>query len=309
MSRPLWSNQVKCEDVTFYCRGARLRATFAAPASRTGPAPALVFCPGFTGTRTNPLYDLFLEPLTAAGYGVLVPDYRGWGESEGEPGALYPLDQVEDIRAGLSYLETRADVARGRLGLFGVSFGGGHATSVAGLDQRVRAAVSVFGVGDGADWLRRMRREYEWRAFLQELAEDRRQRALNGRGRLVDPTEEIMIASPERRALKGGGSPVRTPLACADAIMDYRPVDLAPRIAPRAMLWICAAGDPVVPAEHSRRMYAAAGEPKKLVVLPAEAHYEAYTQFREQIVQHALDWLERYLVQACDVETEERVPA
>lgn len=272
MTAPAGRATLEREDVTLYSHGTRLSVSYYRPASVTGRAPGLVFCPGFTGTRANPLYEIFLEPLTAAGYGVLVPDYRGWGQSEGEPGAIFPLDQVEDVRTGLSYLETRDDVAPNRLGLFGISCGGGNATYATGVDERVRAAVSVFGVGDGAAWLRGMRREYEWRELLRELAEDRRERALTGRGRTVDPTEEIMVASPERRALKGGGTRIRTPLACADAIMDYRPVDVAARIAPRAMLWVCAAGDPVVPAEQTRRMYEAAGEPKKLVVLPAEAH-------------------------------------
>ena len=294
------------EDVQFYSHGARVSAHYYPPDRRAEQCPAVVFCPGFTGTKANPLYDLFREPLTAAGYGVLIPDYRGWGESEGERGAIYPLDQVADVRAGLSYLETRSEVAADRLGLFGVSFGGGNATYAAGLDTRVRAAVSVSGVGDGAAWLRTMRRDYEWWSLLEDVAEDRRQRALTGESHLVDPTEEIMIASPERKALKGAATPIRTPLACADAILDYRPLDLASRIAPRAMLWFCLAGDPVVPAEHSRWMYDVADEPKKLVVLPGAAHYAGYEQFQQDIVRGTLDWFERYLALGSNILTMER---
>jgi uncharacterized protein len=293
------------ETTAYYCHGARVSAFYYPPTTSLPRSPALVFCPGFTGTKQNPLYDLFLGPLTDAGYGVLVPDHRGWGESEGERGAIYPLDQVADLRAGLSYLETRSDVAADRLGLFGVSFGGGNATYTAAVDARVRAAVAVSGVGDGYAWLRGMRREYEWWAFLDEIAEDRRQRALTGEGRQVDPTEGIMIASPERKSLKGAGTPARTPLACADAIIDYRPVQAAHLISPRAMLWLCLAGDPVVPADLSRAMYAVAGEPKKLVVLPGAAHYAGYEVFQQQIVAHALDWFERYLRSADDIQVQE----
>ena len=293
------------EAISFYSHGARVSAFYYPARAGQERGPALVFCPGFTGTKANPLYDLFLGPLNEAGYGVLVPDHRGWGESEGERGAIYPLDQVEDIRAGLSYLETRADVQPNRLGLFGVSFGGGNATYTAAVDGRVQAAVAVSAVGDGPTWLRMMRREPEWWEFLDELADDRRQRALTGRSKFVDPTEGIMIASPERRALKGAGNPVHTPLASADAILDYRPVDVAHRIAPRAMLLICLAGDPVVPADLSRAMYAAAGEPKKLVVLPGAAHYAGYETFQREIVEHTLDWLGRYLLGAKDIHIEE----
>jgi dipeptidyl aminopeptidase/acylaminoacyl peptidase len=291
---------VEGQDVMYHSHGARVSAfyyppTAYPPTAQAQPAPAVVLCPGFTGTRANPLYQLFIGPLADAGYGVLVPDYRGWGDSEGERGVIYPLDQVEDVRAGLSYLETRDDVDGSTLGLFGISFGGGNATYAAGLDERVKAAVSVSGVGDGRAWLRGMRREYEWREYVRSLAEDRRERARAGQGRSVDPTEEIMIASPERRALKGSGNPVQTPLACAEAILDYRPVDLAARISPRAMLWISLAGDPVVPVEHARAMYAAATEPKKLVVLPGDEHYAGYSTFQREILSHALDWYARYL--------------
>jgi pimeloyl-ACP methyl ester carboxylesterase len=293
------------ETVTYFSQSQRVSAYYYRPTTAQDRAPALVFCPGFTGTKLNPLYDIFLGPLTEAGYGVLVPDHRGWGESEGEPGAIYPLDQVADLRAGLSYLETRSDVAANRLGLFGVSFGGGNATYTAAVDSRVRAAVAVSAVGDGYAWLRGMRREYEWWDFLDTIADDRRQRALTGESRLVDPTEEIMIASPERKALKGAGLAARTPLACADAILDYRPVQVAHLIAPRAMLWLCLAADPVVPADLSRAMYAAAGEPKKLVVLPGAAHYAGYEQFQPQIVGHSLDWFERYLRSVDEIEVQE----
>ena len=39
------------EDVTFYSHGARMSAHYYVPADRTQPAPAVVFCPGFTGDK------------------------------------------------------------------------------------------------------------------------------------------------------------------------------------------------------------------------------------------------------------------
>jgi hypothetical protein len=147
-----------------------------------------------------------------------------------------------------------------------------------------------------------MRRESEWWEYRKELEEDRKVRARDGAGREVDPTEGIMVSSPERRALKGSGNPARSPLACADAILDYRPVDVAGRIAPRAMMWLCLSGDPVVPSDQSRWMYEAAAEPKRLVVLPGDQHYAGYERFQTVIVSHSLDWFGRYLRGASEIE-------
>ncbi len=290
------------EQVWFFSGGVRVSGWFTVGAAG-GRRPAVVFCPGFTGTKYAAFYQPYVDRLTAAGYSMLLIDYRGWGDSEGERGLILPLEQVEDIRNALSYLETRNDVDPGQLGLFGVSFGGGHASHVAGVDRRVRCAVAVSAVGDGGAWLRQMRREHEWHEFLDRLAEERRHRALTGEQRYVDPTEEIMVSTPERRAttVKGsvpqGKTATRTPLHCAQAIIDYRPVDVVARIAPRAMLWFAVERDAVVPAEHSETMFTAAGEPKRRVRLPGNLHYAAYVEHLEVIARESLAWYNRHLRQ------------
>ena len=118
---------------------------------------------------------------------------------------------------------------------------------------------------------------------------------------MVDPTEEIMISTPERRAttVKGnappGAVPTRTPLHCAQAIIDHRPVDaIAARRTP-GILWFAVERDSVVPPEHSKRMFAAAGDPKRLVMLPGERHYAAYVDHLELIVRESLDWYRVHL--------------
>lgn len=288
------------EEVWFQSGGVRCSAWFYA-GKDADPAPALVFCPGYTGSKFAAFYQPYVERFTQAGISVLLVDYRGWGESEGPRGVIDPQWQVADIRAGLSYLESRPDVDRSRLGVFGVSFGGGNAVAVAGLDDRVKAAVSVSGVADGRAFLRSMRREYEWGQFLDDLAEYRRQLAAGGEQKMVQPMGDIAIPTPERLATKVKGNvpegmtPDATPLECADAILDYRPVDLAARIAPRALLLFYVEGDVVVPPEHSIWMYEAAGGPKKLVALEGSTHYAAYLDHFERIAADSLSWFATHL--------------
>lgn len=52
-------------------------------------------------------------------------------------------------RNALTYVESRDDVDSNRLGVFGISYSGGHVLILAAIDSRVKAAVSVVPVVDG----------------------------------------------------------------------------------------------------------------------------------------------------------------
>lgn len=296
---PAGPGSVAREDVSFYSDGAQINGWFHDASHGGGPAPAVVLCPGFTGNKFGAFYRPFVETLVAAGTSVLLFDYRGWGDSEGERGAIYPLGQVADVRNCLTYLETRPEVDPRRLGLLGMSFGGAHAVYAAAIDERVAFVIALSPVADGATWLRHMRRAYEWEQYLVALTEDRRARVLSGKGARVDPAQQIMLASPERAVVGArvkGDVPAATlvadtPLACADAIIDYRPVDVAHRISPRPLLVFYVEHDTVVPADdHSIPVYEAAREPKRIVRLPPSSHYAAYVECFPEIRQEILTW-------------------
>jgi uncharacterized protein len=284
------------EDVSYFSGGDRVDAWYFAPNGQVPRAPVLVVCPGFTGTKQAGSHPLFIPRLLLAGYGVLLIDYRGWGTSGGTRGMIDPHCQVEDVCNALSYLSSRDDVDPARLGLFGLSFGGNIACYAAAMDERVRVAISVLGgVADGSHWLRSIRRETEWFAFLEAVERNRIQCATTGEDRMVDPTEELTVSSPERRALRGAGSDVRTPFSSASALLAFKPIDVVHRIAPRAVLWFSARQDPVVQYDQCVLLYEAAREPKRLVSFPARDHYGAFVRHQEQILDESIDWLQRYL--------------
>jgi len=101
--------------------------------SRNGAA-VLAF-PG----RVGPLAHARM--LARHGYGVLLLDRRGEGESEGDPNAL-GWDFDKDIAAGARYLKTRADVEPGRIGGLGLSVGGEMMLQTAASDRDLAAVVS-----------------------------------------------------------------------------------------------------------------------------------------------------------------------
>ena len=78
--------------------------------------------------------------------------------------------------------------------------------------------------------------------------------------------------------------------------MRYRPVDVAGAIAPRALMLIAVEGDAVTPEDHARALYAAAGEPKLLVVQTGTTHYAAYERYRDIVNPMIVEWFERHLV-------------
>lgn len=287
---------VEREDVSYLSDGDEIAGWFY-PAAGGGPSPAIVFCPGFTGTRQAAFYQPYVERFVEAGYAVLLSDYRGWGDSGGPRGEIVPLRQVADVRNGLAYLETRHEVDPSRLAVVGVSFGGGNALYAAAVDERVRAVVAISPVTDGRAWMRAMRREYEWHELLGRLAADRRARLGGAEGEVVDPTEEILVATPERRATKVKGdvpaalTPKRTPLRCAQDVIDFRPVEKVEQIAPRAALLFYVTRDAVVPGEQSEWAYAAAHEPKRLVRLDGDKHYEAYLEHLDRIWDETREFL------------------
>jgi dipeptidyl aminopeptidase/acylaminoacyl peptidase len=290
---------LQTHEVSFFSEGERVAALWRTPDTVAGPLRAIVQGPGWLGLKDAKLYVRYHQALTDAGFGVLVFDYRGFGDSEGEK-MLSPARQLQDLRNAVTYLTTRDDVDADAIGVFGSGgTGGGNAVLLADADPRVRAAVSQLPVADGSDWLHRMRSEYEWLDFLAELDRDRKARVADGKGRLVHPREEIMVPTPERRATKVKADvddriPTAVSLAAADEILEYRPVDAAARLT-TPLLVIGIEGDATTPTDHAVAIFEAAKGPRKLVMQRHTTHYAAYDKYWEQVTPVIVDWLDRYV--------------
>ena len=301
---------MKTEAVSFYSEGVRLRGFLHLPDVAADRLPFVVQGPGWLGLADAKLYVPYHQAFTDAGFAVLIFDYRGFGESEGDRGTLSPAMQIEDWHNAIAYMRGRPDTYAERAAIFGSGgTGGGNAVLAAAAEPEIRATISQVPVADGRDWLHRMRPEHEWVAFLGAVEADRRQRARTGTGVTVHPREGIMVETPERRASSvksdvDGRIPVAVPLAAAHGILEYRPIAAASRV--RGLMVIGVEDDAVTPTDHARMLYDAAAAPKKLVLQSGTTHYAAYKQYANVVIPMMVDWLRRLVLQDGSIEVREQ---
>ena len=242
--------------------------------------------------------------LLAAGIAVLVFDYRGFGDSEGDASYLDPDDPGRGLPRPPSPTSRPAPRSiPSRIGAFGSGgTGGGNAIYAGGLDPRVKAVVSQVPVADGRDWLHRMRHEFEWLDFLERIRQDRLPLRRDRRGRRSCRRARGSWSPPRSagrpRSRRTSTTASRSPSSSrrAEAIFAYRPIDVVDRIAPRALMLIAVENDATTPEDHAYALYEKAGGPKRLVVQTGTTHYAAYAQYRDVVNPLIVEWFGRHLV-------------
>ena len=215
------------EDVSFETSdGLELKGWYVP--SRNGAA--VISFPGRKGSQKP------ARMLARHGYGVLVFDRRGEGESEGEPN-IFGWGGDRDIKAAIRFLQQRPDVEDDSIGGIGLSVGGELMLETAAETDDLKAVVSE---GAGA------------RAFSDEMDEE-----MSGIDRLLNRAAS---------AVKTGALTVFTNQAPAANLKD-----LVGRIAPRPLMLIAAPNSPNG-EKLNRGYYAAAHEPKTLWEIPEAGH-------------------------------------
>ena len=141
-----------CEDVSIPVRdGTRLYARIWRPVTDE-PVPALLeYLPYRLGDWTAPR-DAQRHPWYAGnGYASVRVDVRGHGNSEGMPGDEYDATELAD---GVAVVEWLAEQpwCSGRVGMFGISWGGFNSLQIAALaPEPLKAIVTVCSTDDRYD--------------------------------------------------------------------------------------------------------------------------------------------------------------
>lgn len=150
---------------------------------------AVVLLHGAGSTRSNVLDQAVV--LADAGFGVLLIDARGHGESGGRAMDFGWYGDA-DIAAATAYLETRPDVDRDRIGAVGMSMGGEEAIGASRDNELIRAVVAEGASARNAadeSWLSN---QYGARGALQEQVE-----------RLQDWVTDVLTSAAVPTTLRG----------------------------------------------------------------------------------------------------------
>jgi len=291
-------------DIAFASGGLQLRGWCWAP-PKPG-APAIVMSHGFSAVKEQGLAG-FAEAFHAAGFAVLLFDYRHLGASDGdERGRIVWQEQHEDIRAALGWIAAQPGVDADRIGLWGTSYSGGHAMFVGAFDPRVKAIVAQAPAIDVARSLVALAGRAGFDQYLAMLAGDHAARNAgqqSGRIAVVTPPEQpSVLGSPDSYAWFtsfGEAAPnwvSTTTLESLARMAEYQPAAFVDLIAPKPFLMLAATGDALIPIEQARAAMARAGEPKKLVEIDC-GHYDFYEgrpQFH-RACEEATGWFVKHL--------------
>ncbi len=135
-------------DVTIVgADGTRLAATLLLPGGSPPNEgwPAVVYLHGLAGNRSSMIEVARSMGVLDGDYAVLAYDARGHGQSGGLIGIDGPKE-IADARAVFEWLRDRPDVADGKIGAWGISYGGGAAWNslVAGVPWAVLEVVQTW---------------------------------------------------------------------------------------------------------------------------------------------------------------------
>ncbi|MFC1980920.1 alpha/beta hydrolase [Chloroflexota bacterium] len=222
-----------------------------------GQYPAVCVCHGIPAGIPVPGdggYPVLAERICREGFAVFIFNFRGTGDSGGN---LDMLGWTRDLKAAIDYLSTVAGVDKSCLSLLGFSGGAAVSVYVASQDSRVSgiaacACPAEFTFFTGAE----------------------------GPHSFVDHFRSI-------GAIRDADFPPSFE-EWLDGFRMVSPIKYIARIAPRPLLLVHGNKDETVDIGHVHRMYNAAGEPKKMVIIDGAGHRLRQDNKAMAIV---IDWL------------------
>ncbi|HVX11602.1 MAG TPA: alpha/beta hydrolase [Pirellulales bacterium] len=302
MSSTFQRRDVRFESEGLSCAGWYYVPDDLAPGERR---PAIAMAHGWSGVKEMCLAN-FADPFAAAGFVVLVFDYRFLGGSEGEPRSqIIPPEQRKDYKNALTWLAAQPEVDADRIGIWGTSFSGGHVLVVGAEDRRVKAIVShVPAVGVRSTTLHWLGRGL-WREVLHAASLILRQALRPGRTLMVPvvnrPGGAATLPGDEARTWKqrtAAHAPNwRNEVTVGSMIGAMRDSvrPFIPRIAPTPLLMVVASRDHYCFTREQLSAFDTAGEPKRLMQVDG-GHFDFYEgSGLAQVLPEQLAWFRQHL--------------
>lgn len=286
------------QNVSFTSQGLTISAHLYLPKELQAQYPIIILCHGFCGVKEL-LLPAYAERFAEQGYAALTFDYRGFGESEGEPGRLVPALQIEDINAAIEWVSCQQNLDASRIGLWGTSFGGANSIIAASQNPKVQCVVAQLTFADGESVITGNMNTEDKEKFVNTLERMRDKKAKTGKEMMVpiakvlgDPQsiEFFSHFKDDFPALK-----IKIPFLTVWETMNHKPLNALVSLN-KPLLIVAAGKDGVNPVGESRVLFEQANKPKKLHIEQEATHYEVYSgEHFESVVKQELDWFNKYL--------------
>lgn len=288
------SDKVDHQKVAFKNRyGITLSGDLYLPKERGSGRLAALVVGGPFGAVKEQSSGLYAQTMAERGFATLAFDGSYTGESGGEPRNIASPDvNTEDLSAAVDFIGLQPFVDRERIGMIGICGWGGMALNAVAVDKRVKAVVASTMY----DMTRVMSKGYNDSVTLEQ-----RTNMLNqmSRQRWTDADKGAPAYQPPYNELKGGE---------AQFLVDYHDYYMTPRgyhhravnsgnawsqttplsfmnmpiltyiaeISPRPILFVH--GEKAHSLYFAQTAFAAAAEPKELMIIPGTSHTDLYDQ-------------------------------
>lgn len=286
------SNKVDHQKVTFKNRyGITLAADVYLPKERGNKALPAIVVGGPFGAVKEQASGLYAQIMAERGFVTLAFDASYTGESGGEPRNIASPDiNTEDFMAAVDFIGLQSYVDRERIGVLGICGMGGMALNATAADKRVKAVVASTMY----DMSRVMSKGYN-----DSVTPEQRAQALEqmSRQRWVDAANGKPAYQPAYNMLKGGEAQFlveyadyyMTPrgyhpravnsgnswsITTPQAFMNMPILSYIKEISPRPILFVH--GEKAHSRYFSETAYAAAAEPKELLIVKDATHVDLY---------------------------------
>ncbi|MFI5065011.1 MAG: alpha/beta hydrolase [Streptosporangiales bacterium] len=279
-------------EIEFTSGGETVRGDLLLPEG-DGPFPVVVMAGGWCYVKElrQPQYA---SEFVRRGFAALIFDYRRMGASDGQPRQhIDPWDQIEDYKNAITFVASLPEIDATRIGIWGISYSGGHVLIVGATDPRVKSVVSNVPVIDGYQTMWRMHGTVRFRMLKSLIAEERIKRTESGThsympmsGTPTGPNDELSVwpdddvrtVFEELKATQAPRHEHRNTIASTERLMEYDASAFAPRLINVPTMMIVADGDDITMWDQEIAAFDAIPSPRKeLVVIPSTSHMTLYS--------------------------------
>ena len=252
-------NSGSVQRLSLLSDGLRLAAEICIPQG-PGPFPGLILCHGIPAKRVpdpnDRGYPLLAEKFSSEGFAVLIFNFRGSGESEGN---LDLLAWTRDLDTAIDNLYWRSEVAKSCISVMGFSGGAAVSLYCAAHDDRISSIIlcacpfRFFNISEFSSA----------EQFLQQCRDVGTVRDSN-----FPPSVEEWARGFEK----------------------INPIDHIEKISPRPLLIVHGDNDETVPPDHAHMLYDKAKAPKDIAMIKGGDHRLRHS---EPAMDAALSWLKQ----------------